>query len=708
MRNTKCVFCLCMTLALLISFCSASSLDVQAEGNKVLSMYQAKSLAIAKSDKIEELEIQLEAKKAAKESAVKSIALKKKKMSTISWSPLFSITWPTQATQEEAYEFTFKPISLQNDINLIEHEITDQEFEETKEVYNLFVSIVVGQETIDFNQDRLDNLKESYTRNQARILTGEASQDDLDKINTSIQNLTSTIATEERTLQTDKKNLSKMIGLDVTTNYDFTNPFVDAEVPYDMLEEITEYTLDHDQEYYEACIDESQARSSLTTYYELSKEHYSQDEMSSLDSFVQAALNGQDVSRKAFNNASKEFLEKIDEPWEGSWSILFFKIPKVWIKDEDTDGTNYISDEPKSIYSSAMEYISARKAKDNAAETLKKKVEDAYNTYVTLKNTYIGLKKQAESQEEKVNKAKLLNEAGELSYDDYQSIVESYEETEQDMLDALAEYSQNLYEFDRLSCGRVSEYLYGTSATAKAADGGLSYMEDDGTLSNDRNEDSGLSYVEEEVTKGAYYYVESIVQSTEFRLHVYIPEDFGADITDYELWVDDTQIGSRVNVDTSIRHLGLDLDGAEKVFLRFYNGTTFVDDVEIDPSSYSGSLDIVTSRQVKNAETTIIGNYKIEEMSSGGYTELEVNADSIEGVSYYRIKTKENKYLRSDKTLINSTFTYLSIFTQNMDELEIEFYDDSDQLLTSGYFNTADLTIRRSVATTEDTTEEKK
>ena len=132
-----------------------------------------------------------------------------------------------------------------------------------------------------------------------------------------------------------------------------------------------------------------------------------------------------------------------------------------------------------------------------------------------------------------------------------------------------------MYSFDRLTCGALSAYFKGEGISMSAAEGGQSYIvEDEGD--------------------GVYYYIHSMVENNVFELGLSVPDDFDTSITDYELWIDGTQIGERTEIEKVIRHLALDIENVQRVFIRLYDGDTFVDDCDIDPSIYSEKLTIIT------------------------------------------------------------------------------------------------------------------
>ena len=63
-----------------------------------------------------------------------------------------------------------------------------------------------------------------------------------------------------------------------------------------------------------------------------------------------------------------------------------------------------------------------------------------------------------------------------------------------------------------------------------------------------------------------------------FEFGIYIPDDFQTDITHYELWADDYQIGTRTEVNKRIRHLMITMDNVEQFCIRVYSDEEFIDE----------------------------------------------------------------------------------------------------------------------------------
>ena len=331
-----------------------------------------------------------------------------------------------------------------------------------------------------------------------------------------------------------------------------------------------------------------------------------------------------------------------------------------------------MEDEPYALYESALEYEDARLERENAQKDLTDQVADTFENYVSLRNAYLAAVEAVNKAEKSLTAAESLNKLGELTNEEFTTEKEDYEELQNEMFSALADYTKALYSFDRLTCGGVSALLEDAGADLNA--GG-----------------EGNSYVEAEYEGGAYYYMESIIEQEQFRLNVYIPDDFSVEVTHFELWCDGKQIGERTAIDKSIRHLALTTESIDKAFIRFYNDTQFVDDCEIDPSQQSGELQIVTGYTATgDSRDRELGEYSLTVNATTGIVTVELSPQKDKEIAYYRISTSDGVYLTGDSYYsIEKGFRYLSILENGIADLNIEFYDASKNKIFDGYFETA-------------------
>ena len=368
-----------------------------------------------------------------------------------------------------------------------------------------------------------------------------------------------------------------------------------------------------------------------------------------------------------------KFLEKIDQPWQGKWKILFIKIPKEWLKGQ-IDGVRYIEDEPYALYENALEYQDVLAEQESIRKDLESQVRDTFESVVTARSSYLKLEEQCEESKKNLQKEQLLNSMGELSFEEYTDSQSQYEEQLIEKLEALELYSSLLFGFDRLSCGAVSEYFKTSGISLEGGDGGNSYL------------------VEDEEVEGAKYYIQSIIEDNMFEFGIYIPDDFDMDISHYELWVDDYTIGGRNAVDKTFRHLTLSLTGEERVFVRLYDGEEFVDDCEIDPSAYQGPLNIkdYVITKSEEAKQRVIGSYEVVDRNEIGLVEIQLKIDGVEEIQSYSIQNEAGNSLISEerKVPITDSFTYLDFLQSELENVQISCFDMSDNMKYTAYFDT--------------------
>ena len=662
-------------MALLILAVALPVLPANA-ATSTLSIDQAKSLALTNSDDYTSLENKLALAEVQYTQSVKSIELKKKNQSTFRWSPLLNFKLPESPNLSDEFEYTYKPLELQSEIDSLKHELNDSIYGIYEEVSLQFLEVYMLQEKIAYEEEQLTSYEDTLKKNEARLTAGTANQADIDSIEEKISNIESALASDKRNFEAEKEKLSDLTGLDVTVSYRFASPFVEADISRDKLQALIDYTLENDHSLYQAEVAAANALLELNTNYDLMKSQYG-SKMNLIDSYINQARRGEKLDSAAFRKKYDELLEAVDEPWQGSFRILFIRIPKEWFKGE-VDGIRYVEDEPYVLYESALNYYDLYSEELSTRKELTSQVKESYESYVSTTNSYESLVEQVADKEEELNQAAVLNSLGEMTYEEYAAVQEEYEDLQMEELDALSLYSQTLYSFDRLTCGAVSSLLSGTNADLEAAQGGESYI------------------VEEEGADGVYYYIHSLVEGNLFELGLSVPDDYEVTITEYELWVNGQQIGSRTSVDKTLRHLALDLENVEQVFIRLYGDGEFIDDCDIDPSVYSGMLSITTGYQIEKDEDTQVATYEIDRLNTSGLVEVTITPEADEEIAYYSVHTPEGSALLGDEpTAIGKTFRYLQAAENSLEELTVRFYDEQENLMYEASFQISEQTLHR-------------
>ena len=643
-----------------------------------LTMKAARALAVEESTELFQVEQTISSKQAALKSAQKSIKLKQKNMSTFRWSPLLNFQFPTKPNEAEAFEFENKPASIQFEIDEANHKLTDVKLGIYEEINKLYVDIVVLQKTIEFNEYRISVLEEGLARNKARLVTGEATQADVDSISKKLDATKETVANKKRSLAADLRKLSDKVGTDVSTGYSFETPFIEASIPRKQLPGLIQYTLDHDQTYYKACLDETAARLTLNTNYSLMRNHYGGD-INRISGYVAQSLAGQKLKGSALKGFKKDydaFIEKIDSYWQGKKRIVFIKIPRLWFKGA-LDGARYIEDDPYVLYQATLDYSSAATDKLAAESDLEEQVIDTFENYVSVRNSYIKMAKDIEQAEADLEADLTRNRLGELTFEEYSSEMDDYEELQNSFFELMKTFSETLYGFDRLTCGGISAFLAGDDASLNAGQ-------------------VGTSYVEKEIADGASYYIRQLIQNEAFELSVYIPEDFDVEITHFELWCDNVQVGKRTEVARGLRHLALTTSGIKTAKIRLYNGEEFVDDVVIDPSESSGPLPITKDRRIVKNNPDEIGLVELSTSPVTGLMSIRVEITEDSKAAFYQVKDAEG-VIFSGKTPVENgkEFRHLALVEDGLEEAVIDVMDKDKNVLYQARFDMKNHRVRK-------------
>jgi hypothetical protein len=643
--------------------------------NKTLLVEQARRMALANSPDVQSKSNEIILKKMDYVEAVDKIQAKVQNKKTFRWTPLLSFKFPQALNMSEEYDLNIKPLNLQAEIQTMQHALADLTWQVYCDTNKLYANIYVEQEKIKFTKERLENAKNELARNQARLVAGGAKQDDIDKMQSGVDALTSELAELERSFLSDKQKLSDSIGMDVTTGYVFRNSLQTLNLPREQLDSVIHYTLDNDQGYYEVKANYAAAKLNLNAYESLMKNHFG-SKMDYINRYIQAAKQGQNIDYAAFKLSYKDMLKAADNPWNGNIRILFIKIPKIWFKGEIA-GTRYIEDDMYAVYTACMEYSNATKTMQNAAKELRANVTSSYEALVTAYNAYSSAQKLTDTAKKTYEKVLALNKLGKADYSELKEARESYEEQQLDTVTSLASYNELLYEFDRLACGGVSKYFSGEGTSMSGGGTGDSF--------------STIDPIAE-----PYYYIYSSVADLTFYIGVSIPKDYEPAITAFEVWIGDTQIGERTEIGKELRHLALDYADSSELTIRLYDGDKYVTECKIDATVPRAVLPISTETEGPSEEVEL-GTYTLTSTTIGSISTSKLTlklSGSGAKAKKYSLEYGENGVLRTTEAMdVSEDFTYLSILVKSLDGVTLKLSDDSGNPLYTGRFDTATQTI---------------
>ena len=664
------VFCILFGL-----FVSPGAAEAKKQKDQLLTLSAAKRLAIANSEKIEGLEVQIMTKEASVASATRALKERERDMGTFRWSPLLSFKFPTKPNESEAFEFQFKPTQLNNQKKILQHKMTDAESEISEKVSKTYIDIISADQALAYDNLRVRKLSASLDKIKLRREEGSATAKQVETAQKRYDAATGAKLKDETKLIRAKQKMKTLTGLDVTTGYRFQKSFVTAEMSRDDIPYLQSTALAGDQNIFELQMEEEEANLALQVNYNLIRSKYS-GYISRISSYIEAAKSGSKISKKAFKADYDKFLKEIDEPWQGSYRILFISFPKEWLKGS-LDGIRYVQDDPQVLYTAALDYESARKALSSGKEDLKNTVYELYDNYVETKKAYEDAKKEYYTQRSQITVDEVKNLMGALSDEEYETEYQEFEDSKSTMDEALATYSEALFEFDRTTCGGVSTFFDGDS------------------------KGSGVSLMPV-VQQGMSYRFKPVADSEEFLLYINVPDDFnaktGLNVTHFQLRCNGKNIGSKTAVGRGMRHLALSAENVVEAFIRIYDGDTILDDCPIDPAVAAGPLSLTTGFEAPK-KLRVIGTYTTTPKLETDTVEIRVEFDqgqvqkeyvSGEAAASYTLATDAGSVLGSgEKTKADDAFKYLGLIQGDIEKLILHMYDGAGQEIGTAKFNTA-------------------
>ena len=330
------------------------------------------------------------------------------------------------------------------------------------------------------------------------------------------------------------------------------------------------------------------------------------------------------------------------------------------------------------VYTACMEYSNASKELESTRSSTEKNVRSQYELLLNTWKSYESLLGQVDTAAEQLDKVTALNRQGKAEYEELQDAQDSYEELQLEALDTLATYNEALFNFDRLTCGAVSDYMQGSGVSLDAGEGGDSY--------------AALDPITD-----PYYYIYTTVSDLTFHIGVSIPESFTPAVTDFEVWNNGVQIGERTPVEEELVHLTIDYGGNSALTLRFYDGETYVTECEIDATVPRDVLPIESAGEAPQEEETEVqlGSYTVNTTQVGSLStsELTLDLSRYPDIASYTITYGSSNVYTSDRVSVEDPFSYLTLLIASLDDVELSFYNEAGTLIYTGHFQSQDQTV---------------
>ncbi|MFI3312370.1 MAG: hypothetical protein R3Y62_00645 [Eubacteriales bacterium] len=663
----------CLVLASLV----LQSLTMVTSAKVPVNLYlsQVQSLALANNDAFTRKYNEILLEQVKYEDAVRSVTEKQRNMSTFRWSFLLSFEFPEKANLTESMEFLFKPLTIQNNITTLTQEMLDLKYEVIATVSQLYMDCYILQEQVAFNQEMLASAEEDLERATFLAKSQPEYEAEQERLDARVSTLTSEVALQLRNFENAKTALSQEMEIDYSTGYTFRNCLEELSIDRDDVTRLVNHTLANSQEYFETQVASYAAQLNMDLAEQKMTSAYG-GYMNMITPYLSQVRRGVDVDAAAFQLAYRSFLTAIDARWQGYYKIFWFiKISKELMKG-DLDGIRYVEDEPYYLYTAAMDYSTARDTQESTATTISTSVKLEFENIITAHNAYTSAVELTEDMADQLEQLVMLNRMGEVDGDEVNAKQEEYQTQQLDTLGMLSDYNEMLIAYDRLTVGGITALLTGASLDGDSGSGGDML----GTsISNDE----------------PYYYITSRVQDMLVQVGVNIPDEFEITVTDYELWYNDTQIGTRTAIDSPILHLAIAAENDENMLdIRFYNEDEFVQTCAIDAMLPKGPLDFNIVEAEEKVEEKVVGTFTTDYNVVLDTMTIAITPEDGLGIASYRITDSQGNWIYSETPLSTDTsLVYLQLMAEDMSTLVVELYDDGGTLLYSGRLNASAMDI---------------
>ncbi|MCR5482495.1 MAG: hypothetical protein K6F52_06835 [Clostridia bacterium] len=605
------------------------------------------------------------------QNALKTVKAKWKDYGTIRWSLLFSISFPSTPYMDEALDLYTKGPGIMVDINSAIREMYDIEKQVKNKVDTLFIQAYQCQEQAKFTEKLLESTQRTLKQNKARLARGKAKQSDIEKTEKKIADLEKKLVKYLKGFTSKMKNLKKQTNVDMISGYKLINPCKTAKLSAAThLSDLQNYALYWDLEVYNSDLDVQMDKLTVNLEMQL-LQRYGWKSAVYVSPYVNRILAGESVNPNVFSASYDEFLKQIDEPWDGKYKILFIKIPKEWFKRK-LSGSRYIENAQYAPMDDALTLQGDIKTNADLRAALLDKVEQAFEAAVDGRTAYLNATDSTASAKKNLSKVNALNKIGGASYEETQDADTAYQDAQMSELEALCTYTDLLYALDRLCYGGVRLLLNGESIALDSGGAGLSFAD-----AVDENK--------------AYYYIQPMVQHQAFLFGVTIPSGFDPQITHYELWYGDYQLGKRTPIDKQIVHMTFTYADSNTLTLRLYNSGKYVGEVKVDANEPMGEINLEKTPQKEEIVEKVVGTFKVSDSGNIDIAAASISFDmkkSENAVKYYTIVTDKGKPLIKDKKLpISKKFNYLSLMSGELGMLRVRFFDENQELLYTAEMN---------------------
>ena len=629
------------------------------EAAQSLTIEQARTLAQQKSEglqdvKIDRIKKQIELKQA--QDGIKDI---RKKESTVRFSLLFNIKFPTSHAMPKEIELIMKVPQIQNEITILQAQESFEALKSQTEAENAFYDVVQEQYNQAYLQERIQDSKTVLQKITKEYQTGNGKKEDVDYVQNELQNFENEYQKSVLNMDTKTKKLSSLLGINVQTGYTFTEYFPEVAIDRTQLEQITQFAKENDFEVFKKTQQRKLAETDTSEILGIYKSKYSKY-IGDIESYIKAHENTK-IDYDEFIQKYNYTLTQIDSPWAGAYviNLLFFKIriPKEWFKGEYS-GTRYMEDQKYALFVSLTERDKARKAEQNAITSLENTIYMAYSNLKQMESAYENAQQNLQLSEKNYNEQKKQNQLGLVAFSALESSRMDYFTKQKALFDMKIEYAKALSSFNLTASGYINHLLEGGSFKSKSLEAGDTFLE------------------------SPQWYVKNDLTSYTFAFGVTIPQEYGVD--SYQLYYDGMPVGDKLSLDEQLIHMPLTYSDSSLLEVRFFQNDVLSYIASFDGSQYSGELELKKADELliedskKQPDSNNLGKWTVSQTDNLRSTFSIETSDLL--YTDYELVFNANSVGKAKKGESVST---LSLYFSDMNSILIRFYNQG-QIVGAG------------------------
>ena len=642
---------------------------------KEMTMEKAVSLAIAEDSEIKTIMVRLTLQNMKLKEARQAVKDSRKNAST----PRFTLPDKKESVGEHGLpveiDLLMKVPTIEAEIADLNRKMPDLRLRAKTRAQIAFYQLLMAQDAMVFAQKKYDNAQNSVDGITQAVLDRKADIREITVAKAVLVKCEAEVNSTQLAFERKKNELGNIIGVDVRIGYAFQA--VSGEPGFGLgfadMDRLNAHVLE--QNYMLSTMRKSRVNAERKVF-ELSSVY--EKRFGAVFSEVKNMLSASGgIDTAALTEKYEQMLEKIEEPWLGTYAIavgLFtVEVPKEWFKGEYT-AERYFGDQRYILLTAAIEREIARQEEEKAQSDLLIRMSDSMIAIKTLESACVDQGKLIEAARERYIQARSDNAKGKLPFADFEEARGQLMEAEKNLKDAYYNYRISVVTFNEDSSGFVD--LYGSSGvTGAGSAGGTSGSAEAGSAGagSAANAGNGSTAAAGSAYGGVpYWFIRTPVEGLLVEFGVWLQESLG--FTHYTLAAETgEQIGGRTPATEVIRHLPLVFNGSVKMTLDLYQNDTRAARIEIDASLPDGAIDLSDAAAAGLHPGEQIGTWALSGRDGDFSGELAVTLrDGIVAEQYELLSVQGNPV--SDRTDIRSGIKLIRALFEKTNDIEICFY----------------------------------